>query len=71
MPSGGFAVTSLTPKLTVGGATATVTFSGIPVDAVGLYQINFIVPAGLASGNGSMVLSLGNYLSNTVTLPIR
>jgi uncharacterized protein (TIGR03437 family) len=39
---------------------------------VGLYQINFIVPDGLASGSASGVtLAMGKYVSNTVTLPIR
>jgi len=72
VPSGGFDVTTLSPRLTVGGMSATVTFSGIPQGGVGLYQVNFIVPGGLPPGSQqSLVVGMGNYLSNSLTLPVQ
>ncbi|HEY3839465.1 MAG TPA: IPT/TIG domain-containing protein [Bryobacteraceae bacterium] len=70
--SGGYQVTTLSPILNVGGVTATVTFCGIPVGGVELYQVNFIVPDGLAQGSAvPLSLSLGSHTSNTVTLPVQ
>jgi uncharacterized protein (TIGR03437 family) len=71
-PSNGYAVTNLTPQLSVGGVPTTVSFCGIPQGGVGLYQINFIVPTGLPSGASAPIsLLLGSYPANTVTLPVQ
>jgi uncharacterized protein (TIGR03437 family) len=70
-PAGDYQVTSLTPRLSIGGVPATVSFSGIPTGGVGLYQINFIVPGGVASGEAPIQLSMGTYSANAVTLPLR
>jgi uncharacterized protein (TIGR03437 family) len=68
--SGGFAVTTLSPTLEIGGMMGTVTFCGIPEGGVGLYQINFVVPDGLPTGSAPLYIMLGKYASNAVTLPI-
>jgi len=58
--SGGFEVTSVTPLLRVADVPASVTFSGVPQDGVGLYQVNFIVPD-LPPGTFEITLSMGSY----------
>jgi uncharacterized protein (TIGR03437 family) len=60
-----------TPNVTIGGANATVSFSGLAPGFVGLYQINAVVPTGLASGNQPVVVKLGGVSSNSVLLPVK
>ena len=69
--SGGYAVTTLSPTLQIGGAAATVTFCGVPAGGVGLYQINFVVPDGLTAGPLPLSIVLGKHTSNVVTLPVQ
>jgi uncharacterized protein (TIGR03437 family) len=60
------------PTITIGGANATVEFSGLTPGEVGLYQVNAIVPATAAKGNAVPVsISIGGATSNTVTLAIQ
>ena len=60
-----------TPTLTIGGVSAQVLFSGIAPGNAGLYQVNAVIPAGIASGdNVPMVLTLGA-TSDTATIAIR
>jgi uncharacterized protein (TIGR03437 family) len=61
--------TTTLPTMTVGGASAKVTFAGLAPGQSGLYQINFNVPA-TAQGNAPVVLSIGGQSSNTATLPL-
>ena len=63
--------TILTPTVTIGGAQAAVSFSGLAPGFVGLYQINAVVPSGLASGNQKVVITEGGSTSNVVLLPIQ
>jgi uncharacterized protein (TIGR03437 family) len=44
--------------LTVGGTPAKILFAGLTPTLTGLYQIDFIVPAGVHSGTVPVVLSL-------------
>jgi uncharacterized protein (TIGR03437 family) len=37
--------------VTIGGVPATVAFSGLTPEYVGLYQVNLVVPSGIAPGN--------------------
>jgi uncharacterized protein (TIGR03437 family) len=60
-----------TPIVMIGGVPARVTFSGLTSNAVGLYQVNVVVPAGAPSGDTVQVqVSLGGVTSNTVTVAI-
>ena len=55
----------------IGGIPAAIEFSGLAPGFVGLYQVNVIVPGGLASGNQDVQLVINGTPSNTVTLAIR
>lgn len=58
--------------MTIGGATATVSYAGLAPGLVGLYQINATVPANLATGNQSVQVSLnGTAGAQDVYLPAR
>lgn len=58
-------------KVTMGGVNAAVSFSGLAPGFVGLYQVNAMVPSGLASGNQPVVISMGGSSSNSALLPIQ
>jgi uncharacterized protein (TIGR03437 family) len=60
------------PTVTIGGAAAKVTYSGLAPGFAGLYQVNALVPDSAPSGNNvSLVLSIGGVQSNTVTIAIQ
>jgi uncharacterized protein (TIGR03437 family) len=61
--------TATLPAVTVGGVSATVSFAGLSPGLVGLYQINFTVPA-TAQGSVPVVVSIGGQSSNSVTLTL-
>jgi uncharacterized protein (TIGR03437 family) len=61
--------TLLTPTVTMGGKNAAVSFSGLAPGFVGLYQINTVVPSGLASGNQPVAITMGGSSSNSALLP--
>jgi len=64
-------MTPATPMVTIGGATATVIFSGLAPSLVGVYQINAQAPAGAATGVAVPVsISIGGVSSNTVTMAV-
>ena len=50
-------MTTTTPKVTINGVAASVTFAGLT--SAGLYQINVVVPAGTPSGDQALVLTIG------------
>jgi uncharacterized protein (TIGR03437 family) len=60
--------TVATPTLTVGGAAATIAFSGLS-SYPGLYQVNFTVPT-TVQGSVPVVLTISDQTSNTVTLTL-
>jgi uncharacterized protein (TIGR03437 family) len=71
-PSTGTSLTTATPVVTIGGVTAQVTYSGLAPGEVGLYQLNVVVPAGVATGNAvPVVITSGNGISNTVTIALK
>jgi uncharacterized protein (TIGR03437 family) len=60
------------PTVTIGGAEAEVTYSGLAPGFAGLYQVNAIVPEGASAGNAvPVVLSIGGVTSNTVTIAVQ
>ena len=70
-PSSPLARTSATPQVTIGGVSATVTFSGLAPGFVGLYQVNALVPPGVPAGNAVPVaISIGGVTSNPVTIAV-
>jgi uncharacterized protein (TIGR03437 family) len=62
--------TMQTPTVTIGGANAPVSFSGLAPGYVGLYQINAQVPAGLAAQNQPVVINIAGTQSKSVLLPV-
>jgi uncharacterized protein (TIGR03437 family) len=63
--------TVLKPTLTIGGVTAQVLFSGIAPGNAGLYQVNAVIPAGVASGDEvPMVLTFGA-TSDAATIAVK
>ncbi|MGC9948267.1 MAG: hypothetical protein ABSF64_18025 [Bryobacteraceae bacterium] len=63
--------TTTVPTVSIGGVSATPSFSGLAPGYVGLYQVNVLVPAGVASGPAvPVVISIAGTTSNTVTIPV-
>jgi uncharacterized protein (TIGR03437 family) len=56
--------------VTVGGQGAGIQFAGIPVGLVGVTQINFTIPAGLAPGVQPVVVTVGGVASEPVNLTV-
>jgi uncharacterized protein (TIGR03437 family) len=71
-PSSPLAETTTAPTVTIGGVTANVSFSGLAPGYVGLYQVNALVPAGVAAGSAVPVaISIGGVTSNTATIAVQ
>ena len=71
-PGGPFAETPTKPTVTIGGATAQVSYSGLAPGSVGEYQVNALVPADAATGDAvPLVISMGGVQSNTVTIAVQ
>jgi uncharacterized protein (TIGR03437 family) len=63
--------TTTTPVATIGGVPASVAFSGLTPGAVGLYQVNALVPSGTSEGSAVPVtINVGGVSSNTVTIGV-
>jgi uncharacterized protein (TIGR03437 family) len=62
-------MTPNTPVVSIGGAQAQVLFSGLAPGAVGLYQVNALVPAGSSKGPAIPVVIRG--ASNIVTIAVQ
>ena len=64
--------TTASSSVTIGGIDAVVTYSGLAPSAVGLYQVNALVPAGVTPGNAvTVVLRIGGATSNIVTIAVQ
>ncbi|MES1256780.1 MAG: ice-binding family protein, partial [Acidobacteriota bacterium] len=64
--------TTTLPVVSIGGALAQVTYSGLAPGFAGLYQVNAIVPAGATSGSSvPLLLTIGGIASNTVTIAVQ
>ena len=57
--------------VTVGGQPATIDFIGIPSGLVGVTQINFHIPAGVATGEQPVVVTVGSVSSNTAKIVVQ
>jgi uncharacterized protein (TIGR03437 family) len=66
------APTTVLPTVTIGGVTENASFSGLAPGYVGLYQVNALVPSGVAAGSAVPVaISIGGVTSNTVTIAVQ
>jgi len=66
--------TSTTPTVTVGGQSATVSFSGLAPGFPGLYQVNLTVPTNISASTTPgqpVVVSIGGVSSPAVDLPVK
>ncbi len=59
-PSGPLAYTSVSPVLTLNGNTVPVSFAGLTPGLVGLYQIDFQIPADTPAGNADRSVVAGH-----------
>ncbi len=63
--------TAATPTVTIGGANATVAFSGLAPGLVGLWQLNVLIPDKAPAGNAvPLVISLGGRTSSVTTIAV-
>jgi uncharacterized protein (TIGR03437 family) len=63
--------TTATPTVTIGGESARVLYSGLAPQLVGVYQVNVVIPAGIAAGSAvPLTLTIGGVVSNAVTLAV-
>lgn len=58
------------PTLTLNGVNQPYQFAGLTPGLVGLYQINFLVPAGTPEGDMQLIVSQSGIASNAVILPV-
>jgi len=64
--------TTAKPTVTVGGVPVNVLFSGLTPTLVGVYQLNFQVPAAAPTGpTVPVVATIGGVTSNTVTMAVQ
>jgi uncharacterized protein (TIGR03437 family) len=69
-PSGPLANVSTAASVLVDGQSAQILFAGLTPQAVGLYQINFTVPAGVHAGDVSLEVSQGSTSANKTLLQV-
>jgi uncharacterized protein (TIGR03437 family) len=69
-PSSPLAHTVVLPTIRIGGREAVVRFAGLTPGFVGLYQVNFVVPAETPAGRAEFVVESGGVSSPVLTLPI-
>jgi uncharacterized protein (TIGR03437 family) len=59
------------PRVSIGGASATVAFAGIVPGTAGVYQINVQVPSDAANGDLPLVVQVGNATSVSTIIPVQ
>jgi len=70
-PSDPPATTVVQPTVTVGGQPADIVFAALMPGAVGLYQIELTVPAGLSSGDQPVAITQGGVAANVALLAVQ
>ena len=69
-PGDTLAAATVQPVVKVNNQTAQIQFAGLTPGAIGLYQINFVVPTTASAGSLSLTVSQGGTNANTTTLPV-
>jgi uncharacterized protein (TIGR03437 family) len=69
-PSPSLAWAGVLPTLTLNGASVPVLFAGMTPGLVGLYQLNFQIPADQPNGTVKLVVTQSGFASNSTTLPV-
>jgi uncharacterized protein (TIGR03437 family) len=69
-PSSPLAAVNISASVAVDGERAPVLFAGLTPGFIGLYQINFQVPADIQSGNRKLEIFQGGTAANTSVLPV-
>ena len=63
---------NVVPTVTIGGVNAVVQYAGVAPGFVGLYQVNAVVPAGVAPNSAvQVVLTQKSVTSNTATIAVK
>ena len=70
-PASPLSMTTNPVTVTVGGVQAQVLFAGLAPMFAQLYQVNFIIPAGVPPGNAATLLTAGGQQSAPVTIPLQ
>jgi uncharacterized protein (TIGR03437 family) len=61
----------MAPTLTFAGASTPIAFAGLVPSEIGLFRINFQIPANAASGNATLSVTSGTATSNQVAIPVQ
>jgi uncharacterized protein (TIGR03437 family) len=69
-PGDTLASATVQPVVQVGLQTAKILFAGLTPGAIGLYQINFVVPGGVGAGNTGLTVNQGGISANETRLPV-
>jgi len=69
-PASPYHLVTVQPTVTVGSQPSTVSFAGLTAFFVGLYQINFQVPANAASGELEVDVTQNGIAANPTLLPV-
>ncbi len=70
-PTSPLAAATAVPSVSLNGIPASVYFAGMTPGLVGLYQINFQVPASAPNGDLALAVSQGSLSANTTTLTVK
>jgi uncharacterized protein (TIGR03437 family) len=60
-----------TPGVYINGTQAQVFYSGLAPQLVALYQINFVIPSTITTGDATVTISGPDYVSTQATIPVQ